>query len=346
MKIKNRNLLYFLCSILVVILHNDYYRIYEINDVNISSYIKSINDVLCYGLTRVAIPNFLFFSGMLFFNNVDCIEDLKRKIKSRIGTVVVPFFVWNIISMLWSYTISNIPFIKNSLSVRDVFTFSIVNIYNGLFLSKYNMHNWYLAQLSIFLVVSPITYYLIKNKRLGIIFLVCIFCLYIFGISLPIYLQGFCGIYYFLGCFIGKHYYERFILFSENPKRKTTCKIVLYIFLCVVLQLFAFYENMNHMNGGIIWLIAGSAFWLLVNCLNIQDNIIFDYSYFIYLSHFIVAPCVNKIIWILLPHNSFFLLFTLLGGSIVSVIIIILVGKTIKRFLPMLWMLITGERKS
>jgi hypothetical protein len=280
---------------------------------------------------------------MLFFNNVNNWTDLGKKIHRRIKTILVPFLVWNIISMLWSYMISIIPITRSNINVRDLFTFTLDNVLKGLFLSKYNMHNWYLAQLIIFVSISPMVYYFIENKRIGVSFLMLIFGLYMYGIKIPLFLQDFCGIYYFSGCYIGKHFLKEFVLFSESPNRKRLKEAVLYFFLFVITQYYAFFYDLNHTNAGLLWYIAAISFWLLINCINLNDKKVFNYSFFIYLAHFIVAPCVNKMIWLFFPHNEFFLLFTLIGGSFITIVLIIITGSFIKKVLPLLWMILTGE---
>lgn len=46
-----------------------------------------------------AVPLFFLISGLLFFWNIDALDrnEYKRKIKKRIMTLLLPYFVWNLI---------------------------------------------------------------------------------------------------------------------------------------------------------------------------------------------------------------------------------------------------------
>lgn len=342
--IKNRNLLYTILSFLVIVLHNDYTNIYLLNKIDINESVQILNNVLCYGLTRIAIPCFLFFSGLFFWNKVNSINDVFKKIKKRIKTILVPYLVWNTISILWSYVITIVPFLNRNTQIRKPIEMTIGNVLNGIFLYKYNPHNWYLAQLLVFIVISPLIYYLIKNRRVSLLFLIIIYVLYVYKINLPIYIQEHCGVYYFTGSIVGINFYDKFIKISNNKKHSRLLNRIIYLTTCIGLQLYSFFQNLDFTNSAFIWLIAGLLFWLFINSFENRINPKYlEYSFFVYMSHFIIAPCVNKLIWILLPHNNFTLIFTLLGGATITFAITLFTGYFIKKYIKPLWSILTGE---
>jgi fucose 4-O-acetylase-like acetyltransferase len=51
------------------------------------------------------VPVFFFISGFLFFYSVDFNTDVyKRKIKSRVKTLLIPYIIWN------TFAITSVPF--------------------------------------------------------------------------------------------------------------------------------------------------------------------------------------------------------------------------------------------
>lgn len=52
------------------------------------------------GVSNVAVPMFFAISGVLFFNGVTSIKDCFPKIKKRIKSLLIPYVIWNIISLV------------------------------------------------------------------------------------------------------------------------------------------------------------------------------------------------------------------------------------------------------
>ena len=66
----------------------DYYNLFRV----------SISQVL----THVCVPTFYFISGHLFFNGLEFWDKTRwiKKVKRRIKTLLVPFLIWNTISII------------------------------------------------------------------------------------------------------------------------------------------------------------------------------------------------------------------------------------------------------
>ena len=73
----------------------------------------NLSGIDCYNLFRVSIskvlahvcvPTFYFISGYLFFKGLETwdVEKYKQKLKRRVKTLLVPFLIWNTISILYA----------------------------------------------------------------------------------------------------------------------------------------------------------------------------------------------------------------------------------------------------
>ena len=111
-------------------------------------------------LVKVAVPAFFIMSGYLFFANVEEFtkEIYWQKIRRRIKTLLIPYIIWNLMMAIK----------LNSLGT----------ILSGLW-TPINMPLWFLRDLMIVSLATPILYILIK--KLG---------WWLIAILFPIYLTG------------------------------------------------------------------------------------------------------------------------------------------------------------
>lgn len=109
-------------------------------------------------LVKVAMPTFFVMSGYLFFVNVTewNAKTYWNKLRRRVKTLLVPYIIWNI-----------------AMAVK-LQTFSL-----SIFVEPANMPLWFLRDLMIVSMLTPIIY--IGVRKLGY---------WIFAILLPIYLTG------------------------------------------------------------------------------------------------------------------------------------------------------------
>lgn len=109
-------------------------------------------------LVKVAMPTFFVMSGYLFFANTDTLSRniYKQKIGRRVKTLLIPYIIWNL------------------LMAVKLKTFNL-----SIFVNPANMPLWFLRDLMIVSLLTPIIY--IGVKKLNY---------WIFLLLLPIYLTG------------------------------------------------------------------------------------------------------------------------------------------------------------
>lgn len=114
--------------------------------------------VVSQTLVKVAMPTFFVMSGYLFFANVEKFnkEIYQQKLWRRIKTLLIPYIIWNL------------------LMAAKLKMFSL-----SIFWTPANMPLWFLRDLMIVSLLTPIIY--IGVKKLGY---------WLFVLLLPIYLTG------------------------------------------------------------------------------------------------------------------------------------------------------------
>lgn len=152
------SVIFFICSIMVVGIHS-YYVPADKADT-ITSYIESF---LCHGVFMAAVPIFFFLSGHLFFRNIKNTGDVFKKMKTRTKSVLMPFLAWSTFYLIFISLASFTPFFTSN----DV-SFHPLDILKGIVFYKYCFPLWYMYQLIMFVILTPLIHKLIKNKYVGL----------------------------------------------------------------------------------------------------------------------------------------------------------------------------------
>ena len=129
-----------------------------------------IEKFVSVGLGQIAVPGFFLLSSYLFFRNFSW-GKLTGKWKSRIFSVLIPYVVWNIIYYL-GYMAASRFFAIRSVVGRDIIPFSVQEIWRAVSQYAYAPIFWYLYQLIFLIIVSPLIYALVKNRAIGLLWIV------------------------------------------------------------------------------------------------------------------------------------------------------------------------------
>lgn len=154
----------------------------------------------------IAVPTFFLISGFLFFFNVKDNFSYKAygtKLKRRIKSLLVPYLLWNLIALLVILTLkllgvlvkgNNVSGITDFLSDGNLiryfwdsaqWSFDRKNIFGTPcpMTAPIDVPLWYMRNLMIVCLFSPVVYFLLKCSRYAI---VLVLSLYVFNFDLPI----------------------------------------------------------------------------------------------------------------------------------------------------------------
>lgn len=203
-QVKNNFLtvLTFVCSIMIVGLHA-----YNAGDLPQYASSAIIQSVFSHGWFTGAVPIFFFTSGYLFYKNVNSVNDCFLKQKKRVISVLMPFVAWSVFYYVVYTTGGRV--LGASMDVGA----SPIEIISGVLFYKYSFHLWYMFQLFLFVIVSPLLHFVLSNKKLSVFILMIATVLGMLGLG-SINIQVFdmertlfhmnYFAYYFAGCFIAK----------------------------------------------------------------------------------------------------------------------------------------------
>ena len=146
--------------------------------------------LLSHVLTHIAVPTFYLISGFLFFINFQkwSWEGYKKKLSSRIKTLLVPYLLWNaipfllaVLAMLAAVSIKGKPIegVETFIVEKNWHIFYDCNEWgttrinwlgeNLRMTGPYDLPLWFLRDLIVVTMMTPIIYYAIKKSGLFII---------------------------------------------------------------------------------------------------------------------------------------------------------------------------------
>lgn len=126
-----------------------------------------------YNISTIAVPVFFIISGFLFFNGGFHKGNYIKKMKRRIHSLLIPYIIWNTVMFILLY------FKKGqTYSLIEIFWgngepwYSGTNYLGGEFVpsvSPVNFPLWYVRDLMVLCIISPLIYWLIRKTRIGIV---------------------------------------------------------------------------------------------------------------------------------------------------------------------------------
>jgi len=343
-------ILSFVLIIMVVFLHS--YSISSTNSVSEKLATRGYNSFLQHFLseeiTRIAVPLFFLISGFLFFFNLKGTkEEFLVKFKKRTKSLLVPYLFWSSIWILIYFCFQAFPQTQAFFAGKPVRDFSISEFLNTLFILPIPFQLWFLRDLIILVLISPLLYLLIKNFKY-LPFLVLL-----------------------LGWYLNINYYfvvnEALLFFTAGAsvsliKNKILeldfrAKDASFIFLWFGIALTAtildytnfenlIIQNILHKTG---ILVGITAIWILYDLLtnkNIEkDKVseIYSFSFFIFVFHLPLITFVKVILFKM--GNSELISFSIyLVAPIIVIVISLIVGYLLKKIARPFYEIITGGR--
>ena len=330
--------------------------------------------LLSHVLTHIAVPTFYFISGLLFFINFQkwSWEGYKKKINSRIKTLFIPYLLWNAIPFLLVVLAMTAGVVLKGNPLEDVQTFiSEKNLrifydcnewgtsrINWLGESQrmtgpYNLPLWFLRDLIVVTILTPIIYYVIK--KLGLFIIGVLFLAYVSRIW--ILLPGFhitAFFYFSTGAYFALNKINT-IQFVNKYKQ-------LFLPLCIILLVATvIYDGTNTIIGQNIYPLfvctgVFTSFYIASRCIvkyDIKPNrMLVSSCFFIYAIHAVGFPLIGsplnltrKALHYVIPGNTGFeegLCY--LTTPIATVFLCILLLMFLRRLLPELTLYFSGNK--
>ena len=306
-----------------------------------------IENFFSFGVTRIAVPMFFIFSGFLFFyKSNNSLVELKAKIKKRFRTLVVPYFFWVLFGVFFYFLLQSFPKSESFFTKKLIRNYNLNDWANIIFNEIIPYQLWFLRDLIILTILSPIIYWFIK--RTSYLFLITFFFIWLFTIDNLLFTSE--AIFFFsVGSFISIN--------KINLLEKKSLKPILFIIPWIIILFLKIYCELIYGKTLITSillkvsiLIGLFAIWFLYDFYKekYQKNPLSNYSnmsFFIYVFHEPIFTIIKKILFFIWSINEYYTLLIYFVSPIITIVTAIIIGKILIKFTPNIYFTITGNRK-
>lgn len=335
----------FVSIILVLYIHSGFHD-FEIGGMVLN---ESIQYIISDIIGRCAVPLFYCISGYLFFVKVpQGIHSIFLKIKKRIRTLVIPYFIACSFYVVLVYLIANIPYTDKFTNSPLLSIFKNQHITTILTQTYWDpplaFQLWFLRDLILVVLFSPLWYLLIKRIKWG-------FTLFTFIISCC-FPEVF-GTYALLWFSIGGNLAMHPISTNRNFKQRIgiVCLIAYIIIGC--------YELYNHTSIQMEWIKSPVIAIGLMGSWTLYDRIVKSdftlkggtllekvchFTFFIYLFHEPTINIVRKLIVVIIGKDSVGYLTSYLLSPWMFIICGVIIGNYFMKYFPKAYRICVGDR--
>lgn len=345
---------------------------YGLNNPDWYYYIISF---FCEVLPRFTVPLFFLISGFLFFYRKDFNNMVyKQKLHTRAVTLLLPFFLWNIIAILIKVSYK-LPFLSSVfpnayktdilLTPERLFNTFFANFENeGIFVSPVvkeattgisnnpfpiDVPMWYVRELIVMVILAPILYWLIKRIGIWFITILGIIWYFIMPMLLP---DGGYPVLFFTAAFFfscGAYFSINRMSFVDYM-RKAQYIPLLYILLAIV-DTFTKKTDYNifiHEAG----ILAGVVSAVIITSYLIEKGIVkvnstlANGSFFVFALHTLIINDIGKVVFSVfhLGDNTCSMLFLYFVVPTITTIICVMIYMFLRKYLHNVCNLLTGGR--
>lgn len=322
----------FILSVVVVFRHSINIDVYGLSSgflFHFENWMREFTDLM--------VPMFFALSGYLFYQNFN-FSIIGKKFKTRFFSLVVPYFIWNIIAYTFYLTISSIRILNQHLN-QTVEPLTVSSVFENMLMGNYNI-TWFLRYLIIFTLIGPLFYPLMRYKKAGIALIILVFILSQikdygeFG-----YLR--CFTIYLAGEYIGCNFAD-YVKCEYSKKQMYFC--LAYIVLTTVLYLFAPYRIYIR-TYSLIRISQCVAIWISADCLRkLNQPKWWAYiSFFIYCSHILFLEALEKMCLMIFGTGNVGAIIDILLAAPITIVVLTTIAFFLRKA-PILWGIITGNR--
>ncbi len=304
------------------------------------------------GLANIAVPMFFVFSGFLFFSGIQTAKDCFPKIRKRVQSLIIPYVLWNIIFVLWYVVLQNLPGIAgmiNSDIITEITRGSVLENLYTIFVAPVAFQLWFLRDLIIIVLFSPLIYYWIKYTRwYGTL---AILLLHPWLMTLSETFNQFGIAYFILGGTIAKCSDLEYVT-------KRACSTPVFIMSLVIWLVHAMLQALQIQVAfwywGVLSVLAGMiTTWRVYDLLASKTKVIYamsplrpllGYSFFVYLFHEPAFNIIKKIGVKALGTGDIVLILLFLINPIIMYFLSVLVAKLLQKIMPKVYGVLVGGR--
>lgn len=361
---KTISFLRFPLIVLVVIAHS-YFRGSQLSVFDSGSIplYENVSYLLSSILGKIATPLFFFISGFLFFYKKDTFtfSTYKEKIKKRIRGIFVPYVLWNLLVIAYYFVLQTFRLGEGALSEKFITAYTISDwiyaFWNTYMINPLSTPTfddavaypmcyqfWFLRDLMVLSIFSPIVYFIIKKGGLYTIITLCVLWI----MNWWVHVTGFSiiSIFFFsAGAYFSIHKKNFVQVFKPHLIKIGIVYVILIIsMMCLKDYHISIYLARINRIIGAMFAIALSAHFIERSTWR-ANKFLEDSNFFIYAYHSLALSFISKQMLLLLqPQTDWVLTIAYIINPIITVLLGVCIYAVIKKLFPKFTAIITGGR--
>jgi len=299
-----------------------------------------IQNFISQGITRCAVPLFFLMSGFLFFQRfIPSINCFVYKIRKRIKTLLFPYLFWSLYGLFLYYILQLMPVDKSFFTNELIKNYSCCQFFDTLFFHPIPYQFWFIRDLMLLVIVSPLIFLLIKIYYIviPILFVLWVSPTYFAIVSIESILFFFLGAFFALkkvkhqNVFLTKYWLVLLLVWFSFILLKFLCPYVWIhkVQICLgILTVWYGYDNLNNR----------------LDFKKISNAKIMPFSFFIYAFHEPLLTIVKKGLYYFFHNNEYEAISIYFISPIIVILISIYIGDFLRKNALKFYNFITGGR--
>ena len=286
------------------------------------------NIIISQTIARLAVPIFFVMSGYLFFRNMHNMTLITyvEKLRKRVHTLIIPYFIWNIIAALF------LVFVKHQETPSN-----FGDLICWIFVKPTNFPLWFVRDLIMLVTISPFIFFIVKKYKA-----------IIFGLFLLIYMcypnvtVGVVSIesffFFSLGCAFARWNFS----VAQIPSIGRMLFYLLALLLGVIM-IITYGERNDHLFN-LYLLIASIALLAFIYHQDFKvSNTLVSSTFFVFASHRLGITGIAKSIFVFIPDLMIRQTISYLIAPIIVYVFCMVIYLFIKRISPSVAIIINGR---
>lgn len=298
-------------------------------------------------LSSIAVPMFFSISGFLFFKNKLTAKQYKKNLLKRFKSLFIPYVVVSFLGVVFIASLQVPMSTRKYFSGELLLDASFPSILKLIFLTPINYQLWFVRNLIVICLISPILYWVIKNTKFY--FVLILLLAYVLSGNLVPYQLLTTIAYFSLGGYFSIHEIK---LHKNKIKFKYLCFLMITWSICIFSSIYLQSIDVGYMyvlyfsnNLGVLFV------WFLYDYLVDEDFKISKYfknltsfSFFIYLFHEPFLSIIIKLFFSLFGKTTLISLITYLLSPTIMIFLLMIVANFMSLKIKPLYNFLTGNR--
>ena len=317
-------------------------------------YVDFIRNLVSNQVARIAVPLFFLISGYLFFQKFDMTWKLYRsKIKSRYQSLMIPFIIWNLLTIAAILGAQSNPYTAQFLAVKfagadtgyglhDLDAIGYIEGFLGIGRYPFSYQFWFIRDLLLLVIASPAIYIL---NRFGYMIVTPILAFWWatnwWPLPMPSIEATFC---FSLGCLFAL---KGVSLFRLDPFgwQISIASCALAVAACLLVdEPYGHYVHKAAIVFGIITALFLTSFIQRSARLKAALIVLVVPSFFVYAAHEPLLTIVRKLAYrVLNPQDPAIILGLYFVLPLLVIVVLIYTYQALVRFAPSVAAMLTGR---